>query len=152
MAGKTFRFSLQSVLDLRRREVEEAEHALGRAVQERREREEHLAATRRKRAEAHAAMPDGPIDPTVLRRRAGFLGDLRSAEAEAARRLDVVREQETEARCALTARRQPEEALRVLRDQEASAHRRAQAKAEADFLDEQASTRHRRRIRPVPHS
>ncbi|NNF59043.1 MAG: flagellar export protein FliJ [Rhodothermaceae bacterium] len=145
MAGKTFRFSLQSVLDLRRREAEEAEHALGRAVQERRAQEEQLAATRRHRAEACAETSDGPIDSTTLRRRAGFLEDLREAEAEAARRLDAVRRQEVVARRKLTARRKPEEALKVLREQEATAHRRTRAKAETAFLDEQAAAGHRRK-------
>lgn len=149
MAGKTFRFSLQSVLDLRRREAEDAERALGRAVQERRAHEERLDAASRSRAEACADAPEGPLDSTTLRRRAGFLSDLREAEAEAARLLDTVREQEATAHRTLLARRQPEEALKVLREQQASVHHRARAKAEAAFLDEQAAAGHRRKHPPT---
>lgn len=147
MAGKTFRFSLQSVLDLRRREAEEAEHALGRAMQERRAHEEQLASASQQRAEACAEAPEGPTDSTMLRRRADFLNDLRETEAEAARSLTAVREHESKARRTLTVLRQPEEALKVLRHQEATAHRRTQAKAEAAFLDEQSATRHRHKHR-----
>jgi flagellar FliJ protein len=147
MAGKTFRFSLQRVLDLREREAEEAERALARAVRARREKEEVLAAARRRRAEACAPPATGPLDPAALRRRAGFLDDLRRAEGEAARQLDRLRRQEAEARRALMARRRPEEALRVLRDNEATAHRRAQDEAELAFLDEQAVAGHTRKQR-----
>ena len=149
MAGKTFRFSLQRVLDLRHHEAEEAEHALGRAVLARREQEDRLAAARQRRAEACAAAPEGPLDPAALRRRAGFLDDLRRAEAEAARQLDELRRREAEARRTLAERRRPEEALRVLRDHEATAHRRAQDEAELAFLDEQAVAGHARKRRAV---
>ncbi len=147
MPGKTFRFSLQTVLDLRRRETEAAERALGRTVQARRSQEERLAAARRDRADACAETPAGALDSAALRRRAGHLRDLRSSEAAAARRLDAVRQQEAEARRTLVARRRPEEALKVLRDQHVSAFERARSKAETAFLDEQATTGHHRNQR-----
>lgn len=149
MPGKTFRFSLQKVLDLRQREAEEAERALGRAVRARREQEEHLAALRARRAATCDAAPGGALGPATLRRHAGYLDDLRRAELDAARRLDRLVREEEAARHALAARRQPEEALHTLRDQEATAHRRTQAEAELAFLDEQAVSGHVRKHRPA---
>ena len=121
MAGKTFRFSLQKVLDLRARQAEEAERTLSRAVRARREQEERVAAIRaRRRAacdDASSAPAGATLGPATLRRRAGHFA----------------------------ARRRPEEALRVLRDQEARAHRMARDKAELEFLDEQATSAHVRK-------
>jgi hypothetical protein len=116
-------------------------------VRVRREQEDALETARRRRADACAETPEGPFDPAALRRRAGFLDDIRRAEADAARRLDRLRREEAEAKRALTARRQPEEALRVLRDHEATAHHRTIADAEMAFLDEQAVAGHCRKQR-----
>lgn len=150
MAGRTFRFSLQNVLELRRREADSAELELSHAVRARRDQEAALEEVRRHRASAcDAAGASGrtPSDPASLRRSAGFLDDLRASEHEAGRRLERLLREEAEARRALVARRRPEEALRLLRDREADAHHRAIAEAEMAFLDEQAITGHARRQR-----
>lgn len=144
MAGKSFRFPLQTVLTLREREAEAAAAALGEAARARRAQEEHLEATRARRAAA-AVVPTGRLAPADLRRQAGFLTDLRLAEREAERDLGQLARREEEARRTLSEKRRPELALRTLRDAQHEAFRAAEESAERRLLDEQAVARYARR-------
>lgn len=148
MAGKTFRFSLDPVLSFRAHEAEKAEQALSKALAERRRHEAVLA-------DAEALLPTlagkapapGTAGPDDFRRHAAAREQAFRAREQARRALSAAERREAQARTALAEARRPEEALRTLRDEEATAHRRAVAHAEAAFLDEQASAAYARQLR-----
>ncbi|MDX1532208.1 MAG: flagellar export protein FliJ [Rhodothermales bacterium] len=138
MPGKTFRFSLQSVLDLRRHEAERAEQALTQAVQARRAHEATVADAQARLDGLYAALYATALGPVALRRRTSHLNAARCALRDAEQGLEVAQRCEDDARRTLFEARRHLEALVTLRQGEADRHRQAHAAAEAAFLDEQA--------------
>ena len=148
MAGKTFRFSLDQVLTVRAHESRQAEQALTQALLVRRDHEARLAdAEATLPALAERAPQPGAAGPADFRRHAAAREEAFRAREQARRALAAAEGREAQAREALTEARRPEEALRTLRDEEAAAHHRAAALAEAAFLDDQASAAYCRQLR-----
>ncbi len=137
MAGKKFRFSLESVLKLRRYETERARQHLGRAALDRQEQEERVQ-RRKQHLMRLVGAPPGAADPESLRRQAAFRSDAQRHYDQARDELDARRHREGQAREHLRTKHSAEESLQILREQEAAQHKKAQDHAEDAFLDEQA--------------
>ena len=139
MAGKKFRFSLESVLTLRRYETERARQHLGQAVRDRQQQEEQVRHARQ-RLRALTGSATGVVDPESLRRHAAFRSDAQRRCDQAHAELDARRQHEGQARQHLQTKHSAQEALHILREKEAARHKKEQDDAENTFLDEQAIT------------
>ncbi len=149
MSGKRFRFSLERVLELRRRETEEARQTLAQVQRACRAQERHVAEARLRQATLQEQAPVlAAASVRGLRRYAAHGQDQRRAYRTACAKLEALREQESAAQRRLMEARRTEEGLDTLREQEKARHEKACAEAEAAFLDEQAVMRHRRTRRP----
>ncbi len=137
MAGKKFRFSLESVLKLRKHETERARQHLGRVARERQEQEEHVRHMRHRLMSFGGAVT-GVIDPVALQRQAAFRQDARHRYEQARTELATRQQREGQAREALRQKHGAEESLHILREKEEAVHKKAQQDAEGAFLDEQA--------------
>lgn len=136
---KRFKFSLASVLKLRRHETEQARQAFAQAAAAvQRQRERVGEARRRLDRLAEQAGTAGASDPSVLRQRDAFRQEAQHAYSEARRQLEALRDREAEARNRLLERQRAEETLQTLHDQQRAGFLEQQAKAEMNFLDEQA--------------
>lgn len=147
MAGKTFRFSLDGVLQLRTHEADQARQALGQATAGRQAQEAAVKAARGALGRTASAPPGDAVNPAQLRRREAQRHQAWHAYEEAMRGLDQLRRQEQQARTRLQARHRAEESMRTLERRERAEHRRETLRAEANFLDEQATTGFQRRRR-----
>lgn len=149
MAGKKFRFSLESVLTLRRYETERAQQHLGQAVQERRKQEEQVHHMEERLTQLPGTAP-GIVDPVVLRRQAAFREDaLRRYEAACNELNDRV-QREGIAREQLREKHGAQESLHILREKEEMVHKKEQADAEGAFLDDQAISGYLRKKAGTP--
>lgn|SRR5690606_25686327 len=138
MAGKKFRFSLDSVLRLREHETQSARQELAAAIQQRQEQERRVDEARRALEDLVQTMPTGAVGQRTLRQ-FDLYRQAAQQDYEAARaRLDHLARLEEEARVRLMEVRSAEETLRHLHDQEAAQHRKEEEAAELSFLDEQA--------------
>ncbi|MFB3131365.1 MAG: flagellar FliJ family protein [Rhodothermales bacterium] len=137
MAGKKFRFSLESVLKLRRYETERARQHLGRAALDRQQQQEQVR-HRQQRLMRLDGSATGVVEPESLRRQAAFRSDAQRHYDQARDELDARRHREGQAREHLRTKHSGEESLQILREQEAAQHKKAQDHAEDAFLDEQA--------------
>ena len=137
MAGKKFRFSLESVFKLRRYETERARQHLGQAAHECRQQEEqvHHGQQRLMRLVGSAT---GVVEPELLRRQAAFQSDAQRHYDQACTELEARQQREGQAREHLRAKHSAEESLQILREKEAAHHKKEQDDAEGEFLDEQA--------------
>jgi len=140
MAGKKFRFSLDSVLRLREHETRQAREELAAAMQEWQAQAQRVEEARLYLEDLLRAMPTGSLDQRALRQFDLYRQAAQQAYADARARLDHLARREEEARAQLMERRSAEETLRHLYDQEAAQHRKDAELAETDFLDEQALT------------
>ena len=146
MSGKSFHFSLDSVLRLRkhetemvRRQLQEAAAALRRAEQLASEAEGVLSA----RIKADLPAAEGGV--ASMQRLAGFREDARRKLNQARRKIQDLSVREEETRRELVMRRQEEETLQQLYETEKAAFIKTQEDAEMAFLDEQAVTNYNRR-------
>lgn len=145
MSGKKFRFSLQSVLDLREYKTEQARHALQAAVNERQQQEQAVERARQRLDELRTRAPDpGRIDCRTLRQYDAFCRHARQTLEAQREKLDALKQNEEEARTRWIQTRQAEESLQNLHDQEETQHRKDQSAAELDFIDEQSVMRYNR--------
>lgn len=139
MVGKKFRFSLESVLKLRRYETERARQHLGQAMLDRQEQEEHVRQSEHRLREL-IPLASGVVDPESLRRQAAFRSDAQRHYDQARTELDARHHREGQARDHLRTKHSEEESLHILREKEAVHHKKERDDAEGDFLDEQAIT------------
>lgn len=145
MSGKSFHFSLDSVLQLRKHETEMVRRRLQDAAAALR-RAEHAA----EQAEnvlsdrIQADLPAGAGGVASFQRLAGFREDARRKLNEAKRKIEVLSAREEETRRELVLRRQEEESLEQLYQEEKAAFEKTQEEAEMAFLDEQAVTTYNR--------
>ncbi len=137
MAGKKFRFSLESVLKLRRHETECARQDLGKATRACREQEDHVRHMQH-RLMSFAGFAPGVMDPLALRRQAAFRKDAQRRVEQARQELAQRQQREGQARQELQQKHSAEEALQILREKEEAVHKKEQQDAEGAFLDEQA--------------
>ena len=145
MTGRSFRFPLTPVLQLRDRAVESAREALGAARADRRGAEAALAAAET----AAQAAPTGSQTARSFQAADAHRARLGRARADAERALDGVREAERQVQRRLAAAVRHREALAVLRDQAADAHRAGALRAETVRLDDAAlAGRRARTARP----
>lgn len=143
MSGNKFRFSLQSVLDLREYETEKARFFLAQAVAERRDQEETLQRAEKRLIELNKNAPRADeVDLQTLRQYDAFRQHARQLRDRAADRLTELRRREDAARSNWIERRQEEERLQSLHNDEKSEHDKKVAEAEMAFLDEQAVMRY----------
>ena len=147
MAGKKFRFSLESVLKLRRHETERARQYLGAAARERREQEEQVRHMQH-RLVSLKGPTTGVLDPIALRRQAAFRQDAQHRVDQASAELAQRRQREGQARLVLQKKHRAEESLQILREKEEARHKKEQEDAEGAFLDEQAISGFSRKHRP----
>lgn len=152
MAGKTFRFSLGSVLELRVHETEQAQHGLRRAASARQQQEAAVQQARQALGRLTAEDVPGTLSPAALRRQEVHRHAALDACEEARRGLERLRRLETQARTRLQRRHRAEASLKMLEDRERGRHRRARQQADAAFLDEQATTGFQRRRRAADHA
>ncbi len=138
MAGKKFRFSLESVLKLRKHETEHARQDLGRAARARQDQEEHVRHMRHRLMTFSGAVTVGVVDPVALQRQVAFRQDAQRQYDQARTELALRQQREGEARRELQQKHSAEESLQVLREKEEVLHKKAQQDAEDAFLDEQA--------------
>jgi flagellar FliJ protein len=143
MSGNKFRFSLQSVLDLREYETEKARFFLAQAVAERRDQEDTLQRAEKRLVELNENAPRADeVDLQTLRQYDAFRQHARQLRDRAADRLAELRRREDAARSNWVERRQEEERLQMLHSDEKSEHDKKVAEAEMAFLDEQAVMRY----------
>ena len=150
MPSKTFRFSLQSVADLRTREAEQAEQQLAAALA-RQQQHQHAVEAAEKRLEAvseglNAARHRGL---QAVRQQEQFRRDARRDVQQAQRLLDSHGRQVEQARRVLQLRQTAEEALKSLRTREQQQHYADEQRDEMALLDEQALAIYLRR-QPSP--
>ncbi len=146
MAGKKFRFSLASVLNVRVHETERARRALAATITARVAQEQALEAARGELERLAHPEPDPhrAVAAGRLRQTDGLRRDAqRRIFAEQERLKERLRE-EREARQALVARRSAEKALETLRDLEKERFLQAEYYAENKRLEEQALDAYRR--------
>ncbi len=148
MAGKKFRFSLQSVLRLRRHQTEQAVEALTRLQQERRKLEEDIEAARQKLEQLHQELAAcrTDVDPAQLRRQEAYWLKARQRLSRLEQQLARLQQQEAEARALVLERRQAEESLERLRERQYARHLEAEAAAERAWIDEQATGAYVRKL------
>lgn len=145
MSGKKFRFSLESVLELREHETEAARQSLAQAIRKRRQQEGQVEQINQRLTKLNREAPaPEQADLHTLRRYDAFRMDTRQLLDKAQRRLEALREQEQQARNEWTEKRQQEERFQTLRDQEEEEHREKMSDASRDFMDEQAVLRFNR--------
>lgn len=143
MSGNKFRFSLQSVLDLREYETEKARFFLAQAVTERQEQEAAVERAERRLRELNENAPaPADVDLQTLRQYDAFRQHARHLCTKAREHLDELRQREEAARSNWIERRQNAESLQTLHDDEKSEHDKKVAEAEMAFLDEQAVMRY----------
>ena len=139
MAGKKFRFSLESVLKLRRYETERARQHLGQAALDRQQQEEQVRHGQQRLIHLVGSAA-GVVEPESLRRQAAFRSDAQRHYDQACTELEARQQREGQAREHLRTKHSAEESLQILREKEAVHHKKEQDDAEGDFLDEQAIT------------
>ena len=140
MAGKKFRFSLDSVLRLREHETRQAREELAAILQQQQEQQARIEEAQRRLEAVLRTMPTGAVGQRALRQFDHYRQDARQVCDEAAARLQHLSRLEEEARAQLMQKRSAEETLRHLYEEEAAQHQRDEAAAEMSFLDEQALT------------
>ena len=138
MAGKKFRFSLESVLKLRRHETERARQHLGWAARARQEQEEQVRHMRHRLMTFSGAATVGVVDTIALQRQVAFRQDAQHRYDQARTELALRQQHEGQARRTLREKHSAEESLQTLREKEEMLHKKAQQQAENAFLDEQA--------------
>ncbi|MEZ4702887.1 MAG: hypothetical protein R2834_21320 [Rhodothermales bacterium] len=147
MAGKKFRFSLSSVLQVRTHETERAKKALAAAIARRVAQEKKVDDAMQALDTLHrdAARSDRPVTASTLRQTDGLRLDAQRRLKTEQQRLKHCLREEQQARRELVDRRSAEEALETLRDIEK--HRFVQAENYADnkLLEEQALDAFRRK-------
>lgn len=145
MSGKKFRFSLQSVLELREYETEQARHQLQATVQAREEQEQAVQRAEERLKEIRDEAPDpGRVGLRTLRQHDAFRQHAQQQLQQEQKRLRELEEQEAEARAAWIEHRQAEESLNTLHDKEQAQHQKDQSDAELAFIDEQSVMRYNR--------
>lgn len=144
MAGRSFRFSLSPVLQLRERAVESAREALGAARADRRGAETALAEVEAAVA-THREMSSGRTARS-LQAAAVHRERLGRACTEAEQALDRLRHAERQTQHALAEAVRGREALAVLRDEAADAHRADALRQETAALDDIALAGRRRAV------
>jgi len=143
MSGNKFRFSLQSVLDLRAYETDKARYFLAQAVSERRAQEETVRRAEERLRELNENAPAaGDVDLQTLRQYDAFRQHARQLRDKAREQLNQFRQREDAARSNWVERRQAQESLETLHDGEKEEHDKKVAEAEMAFLDEQAVMRY----------
>lgn len=150
MLGNKFRFSLQSVLDLREYETEKARFFLAQAVAERREQEEAAERAEQRLRELNENAPgsNDNVDLRALRQYDAFRQHARHLRDQARERLEALSQREEIARANWIEKRQSEESLQTLHDEEKRDHEKQASKTEMTFLDEQAVMRYCRNDNP----
>ena len=138
MAGKKFRFSLETVLKLRRHETERARQHLGRTARERREQEEHVRHMQHRLMTFAGVAVARVVDSISLQRKDAFRKDARQRYEKARTELATRKQYEGQARETLQKKHGAAESLQILCEKEEALHKKEQQDAEGAFLDEQA--------------
>lgn len=146
MPSKSFRFSLQSVADLREREAEQAEQQLAQALFRCAQQEAAVREAETRLQEVVEGMNAACMRGLqAVRQQEGFRRDARRAVQQAQRLLDSHRRQAEQARRVLQLRKTAQETLETLRTSEKDKHHAAHLSAEMAHLDEQALSIYLRR-------
>jgi flagellar protein FliJ len=148
MPGKSFQFSLDSVLRIRKHETETARRQLQRVAAMRAAAEDVVAEAERVLTE-HVRRPlEYSGGPAAFLRHASYRDEARVRLESARRRVSELERAEEEARARLVERRREEESLQQLHDEERLVHITSHESAEAACLDEQALSGFNRQRQP----
>jgi flagellar FliJ protein len=138
MAGKKFKFSLDSVLRLRMHETEGARQELSKVMREAERQQRAVDEARTYVAHVAKSRFSGATEQRSLSRFESFRQEAWDRLETARRRLQHLHEMEDDARIQFIERKGAEETLKRLREQEEEQHWREHRAAETQFLDEQA--------------
>lgn len=147
MPGKSFHFSLFSVLKLRMHETESARQDLAGILHQRERQEEEAEQARRKLDDIVRSRATGATGQRALSRHEAFRNQAQQRLDEANRMLEHLRARERDARLRLIERKAAEEALKQLREDEETKFWKEHRSAETKFLDEQAISSYQRQRR-----
>ena len=142
-----FRFSLQTVLDVRKRREEGAQLELAQAVVARQQAaravQEEEQRLERALAGWDALARAGQLDPALWLGQARYAARVRRERDAARQRYAAAEQEEDAARERLVAAARDRQVLETLRERELARHRAALARAEAARLDEVGTIRFR---------
>ena len=138
MSGKKFRFSLESVLRLRKHETETARQDLALIRKQVHEQEAHVSDTERYLKEVISSRTTGATGRHHLSRYEAYRREAQHHLDEARKRLARLKDLEHEARIAVMEKKGAEEAMEQLKEQERDKHWREHLAAETRILDDQA--------------
>ena len=140
MAGKKFRFSLESVLKLRKHETNVAREELAWLMQQKQLQIERVEAAQTRLHDFTREGLRGVFDSTALRQYDAFRNDALQCLDENRKKLQLITNKEEEARSTVMKKRSAQEALQRLYEKEESKHKKESETADIEFLDEQAIT------------
>lgn len=138
MPGKSFQFSLDSVLRIRKHEAETARRQLQRVAAMRAAAQEMVAEAERMLSEQVNRPLSNSGGPASFLRHASYRDEARLRLEAARKRVQELERAEEEARARLVERSRDEESLQQLHDEERLVHVTNHESSEAAFLDEQA--------------
>lgn len=142
-----FRFSLQTVLDVRKRWEERAQLKLAQAAVARQEAARAVEQVEARLAGALAGWDalarEGVLDPALWLGQARYTARVRQERDAVRRRYRAAQEEERAARERLIAAARDRQVLETLRERELARHRAAVERAEAARLDEVGTIRFR---------
>jgi flagellar FliJ protein len=145
MSGKKFRFSLQKVLEVHEHEASRTRQSLMEAREELKQKQEQLEQARERLADRQGMVEEETVQhPADLRRAGALREDARQAVGEAQAAVEEAQKRVREARSRFQKARKEQRILEKLREQEKGKFDREQKKAEIEFFDEQAVSRHAR--------
>lgn len=148
-----FRFSLQTVLDVRKRREEGAQLELAQAVVARQEAARAVERVEARLAGALSAWDalarEGMLDPALWLGQAHYAARVRRERDAARQRYRAAEQEEEAARERLIAAARDRQVMETLRERELARHREALARAEAARLDEVGTVRFRFAHRPA---
>ncbi|MFK7846923.1 MAG: hypothetical protein AB8G77_16600 [Rhodothermales bacterium] len=146
MSRKKFRFTLASILNLRKHETEKKKQDLAKKLKDRKSQEKEVSEARKHLADiSNKVEKKQALTVKFLKRQEAFHFEARNALLKANERLDDLIIEEQQTRADLIQKKSAEEALQSLHDQEKANHIRGIESAEDKQIEEQALENYRRK-------
>ncbi len=146
MSRKKFRFTLASILKLRKHETEQKKQDLAKKLKDRKSQEKEVSEAREHLANiSNKVQKKQALTVKTLKRQEAFHHEARNALQKANERLDNLIVEEQQTRADLIQKKSAEEALQSLHDQEKANHIRGIESAEDKQIEEQALENYRRK-------
>ena len=146
MSRKKFRFTLASILKLRKHETEQKKQDLAKKLKDRKTQEQEVSEARKNLAHISSKVQKKQaLTVKFLKRQEAYHYEARNALQKASERLDDLILEEQQTRADLIQKKSAEEALQSLHDQEKANHIRGIESAEDKQIEEQALENYRRK-------